>query len=422
MASPMYTSRQLIFIGFLTLSVPFPIAVRAAEIHVPGDYPTIQEAIDAAAPGWTILVAAGTYTGPLNTNLDFGGRDIELRSEGGPEVTIIDCAGAPVGLTFHSGETVAAIVDGFTITRGGPHGIRCQGSSPTIRNCIVAWNPLNGMICNNSSPVIENCIFADNCHAAPANGAGIHCTNNSSLRIANCVFVRNDACCGVFGGGIYSHSSSLTITGSVFMENPGEGGGGIACEMSSLVISDSHFQNNSSDNDGGGGIGCYSSSATITGCTFYDNTGRFGTGLVCSGAPATITNCAFVANGVGSQVSTGSGGILENTIIAFGTGIGLACLPDGVPTLLCCDIFGNQGGDWIDCIAGQLDLEGNFAADPQFCNLASRNLTLNESSPCLPGNHPQGEDCGLIGAFGQGCGATPVQTTTWGAIKAAFGR
>jgi hypothetical protein len=112
----------------------------------------------------------------------------------------------------------------------------------------------------------------------------------------------------------------------------------------------------------------------------------------------------------------------------------------------CCDFFGNAGGDWIGCgIEGQHGINGNFSADPLFCGPMDGStpmivsdasaLTLHADSPCLPGNHPDGEDCGLIGAYGQGCGvavfgniAQPmpridpasVETATWGRIKSGY--
>jgi len=69
----------------------------------------------------------------------------------------------------------------------------------------------------------------------------------------------------------------------------------------------------------------------------------------------------------------------------------------------------------------QPDLGGNFSLDPLFCDPENGDYKLDCNSPCLPGNHPDGVDCGLIGALGQGCGATAVEQTSWGRIKALFG-
>ena len=62
-----------------------------ATIHVPADYSTIQGAIDAASHGDVVMVDDGTYTGPDNKNIDFGGKAIRVRSENGPENCMIDC-------------------------------------------------------------------------------------------------------------------------------------------------------------------------------------------------------------------------------------------------------------------------------------------------------------------------------------------
>ena len=67
--------------------------------------------------------------------------------------------------------------------------------------------------------------------------------------------------------------------------------------------------------------------------------------------------------------------------------------------------YGNSGGDWVGCIADQDGINGNFCEDPLFCDPTSGDFTLDRSSSCLPGNHPSGEDCGLIGALEQACGA-----------------
>ncbi len=56
------------------------ISATATTIHVPGDYATIQEAIDASSNGDIVLVANGTYM----ENINFEGKAITLTSENGP--------------------------------------------------------------------------------------------------------------------------------------------------------------------------------------------------------------------------------------------------------------------------------------------------------------------------------------------------
>ena len=90
---------------------------------------------------------------------------------------------------------------------------------------------------------------------------------------------------------------------------------------------------------------------------------------------------------------------------------------DSMPLLVCCDIYGNAGGDWVDCIADQYGVDGNFSADPLFCDVTAGDLTLASESPCLP----DGNDCHvLIGAHGEGCEESPVKASSWGSIKAMF--
>ncbi|RPJ41534.1 MAG: hypothetical protein EHM19_11710 [Candidatus Latescibacterota bacterium] len=75
----------------------------------------------------------------------------------------------------------------------------------------------------------------------------------------------------------------------------------------------------------------------------------------------------------------------------------------------------------MGCIREQYGVNGNFSADPLFCDAPLGDFTLAATSPCLPGHHPDGDDCDLVGALGEGCaGGTAVEQTSWGGIKSLF--
>jgi hypothetical protein len=159
----------------------------------------------------------------------------------------------------------------------------------------------------------------------------------------------------------------------------------------------------------------------MDGCWFIGNSAEDGGGVSLHAALADnilscrFTNCTFYGN----SASDLGGGVylwryvddpvlLENTIISFSTdGEAVACdLGAPSPELSCCDVYGNAGGDWVGCIAGQYGISGNIREDPLFCDPESEDFTLRVGSPCLPGHNP---DCGLIGASPIGCPTTGVE-------------
>jgi pectin methylesterase-like acyl-CoA thioesterase len=71
-----------------------------ANINVPGDHPTIQEAIDAAFDGCVILVSDGEY----KENIDFNGKAITIKSTNGAQNTTIDASNTGSAVSFLSGE------------------------------------------------------------------------------------------------------------------------------------------------------------------------------------------------------------------------------------------------------------------------------------------------------------------------------
>jgi hypothetical protein len=114
---------------------------------------------------------------------------------------------------------------------------------------------------------------------------------------------------------------------------------------------------------------------------------------------------------------------IDHCILAFHNSARLIQCDGGpeVVEISCSDSYGNAAGDWTDwCVEAQAGLNGNFSADPLFCDGENGDLTLDGDSPCLPDHHPEGYPCGLIGALGAGCGATAVEPVTWGTVKTRF--
>ena len=431
---------RVILVSVVSILLFTPVCLARTWPVPSAECPTIQAGIDSASVGDTVLVAAGTYTGVGNRNLDFGGTDLVLLSEDGPELTIIDCQRSGGGIYFHSGETGAAVVEGFTITNGlglgdpyGGGGMYCyNGSSPTVRNCTFYGNRASrggGMSCWNSSPTVSNCTFSQN---QGADGGGMLC-GHSSPTVSDCEFSENEASAG--GGMCCYDSSSPTVSNCSFVSNSAcEGGGGIFCHNSSPAVSNCNFVDNAAFCTflGGGGMCCYDSSPTVSNCGFVGNSAHNGGAMSCDGhnggSSPTVSNCTFYGNSASSGAGVyctsllgESHPTLQNTIIAFSPdGEAVWCESGSGVTLMCCDVFGNTGGDWVGCVADQYGINGNFSACPSFCHTELGDFHLCNESPCLPRNHPDGYDCGLIGAFGEGCvcGPTQTQVTTWGAVKA----
>ena len=108
-----------------------------------------------------------------------------------------------------------------------------------------------------------------------------------------------------------------------------------------------------------------------------------------------------------------------NCLLTFnGPGANLIyCTGGGDPILTCSDIYGNECGDWEGCIADQAGINGNFSADPLFCDWENGDFTVAEDSPC----RPAGNTCGVqVGAFGAGCEGTSVDVMSWGTLKGKY--
>jgi hypothetical protein len=160
----------------------------------------------------------------------------------------------------------------------------------------------------------------------------------------------------------------------------------------------------------GAGVWLYQeASPRFRDCVFTGNSAWLAGGAVSGyeGAEPRFANCTFAGNEapIGSALEYLSNYYtleLENSIIAFnGPGEALDCGSFSTATLTCCDVYGNEGGDWVGCIAGQDTLDDNLHIDPMFCMADSQDYHLSWNSICAEANNPA---CGQIGALPADCG------------------
>jgi len=185
-----------------------------------GDFATIQDAVDSIPWCDVVELTDGTFTGPGNRDIDFGGKILTVRSQSGsPHSCVIDCEGLGRGFHFHSGEKAWCGVENLTVTGGqaaSGGAVLCQSASPTIRGCVMAANSAavsgGAVCCDDADPAIESCTLVGN--SAPE-GAGIRCVL-SSPAVEKSVIAMSPAgeavscdstsspelaCCDVYGNG-----------------------------------------------------------------------------------------------------------------------------------------------------------------------------------------------------------------------------
>lgn len=327
----------------------------------------VARALNAAAAGDSIWVAAGTYkptttaTRTIYHNLrsgiavygGFTGTESSLAQRNPATNTTTlsgDLAGNdPATITdnsFHvvngNGADATGVLDGFTVTGGNSNGaaasdtdrggglIFLNGSNATIRNCRIVGNRVSfgggGTYIRNASPTFVDCTWESNLGASFGGAIDMFTTCNPTF--TRCAFIGNSA----------NRAGGVEVFGS--------------CQP---VFTNCIFRNNSAGSASGGGLFVASSSTvTLRHTTIARNTSTATTGgaVLSSGSLVRYFNCIVYSN-------TASGG---STVT---------------------QLAGATHQPTYSCIQGGFAGTGNITSAPNFANEAAGNLRLTLGSPCI---------------------------------------
>ena len=364
-------------------------SVFAGDVHVPGDFATIQAAVNGAADGDRVLIAPGTYNERV---ISPAGKSLEIIGTGGPEVTIIDSRGLPPISAFGPGGSALGInnisgtismpfvVEGLTL-RGDQgwglnfshygSGLFLRAVAGEVRNCIFEMNNTDAAtstsfggglaIVDCLEGRVIDCVFREN----DCTTGGAYFDTSGDIEIIRCTFENNTA---TQGGAIRS-DSDLVVRGSVFRDNIADEGGAIWGRI--LRVESSLFQSNTATVGVGGAMRITFTPAGAVVHSIFDGNESAGRGGAISTGVSLHLRGSLVLNttsGAGGALDGTGGTITVSNSILRGTGAIVGSLPVGFSY---CNIEGGATG------------EGNIDADPMFVDALNGDYRLDTGSPCI---------------------------------------
>lgn len=350
----MVTRLSILFIAVLLASTSH---ATAATRRVPSEYPAVQDGINAAAIGDTVLIAPGSYLENVRIN-----RRLVLLSESGPEVTTIDGQynGPTVLIEYYVDH---ATIEGLRVIHGDDLGfhsaagitfelLTAQGGYGTARRNIVEYNRAyygaGGIFAVKHAVIEDNLIQYNN--------------QDVGNSYAGAMWVS-----GIIERNVVRYNGEAQLPAIVWLN-------GTDTFAWNTVVAN--------------GNGIYT--------VLIENGGVIHHNTI-AGNDVCLYSTVYLSGDNPIE--------FRNNIVVHGNWEGLECSA-GPRVIRCNDVWGS-GPSYNGACAEMAGVDGNFSADPLFCNALQGDYRLDGGSPCAPLNSPGG--CELIGALPIGCGVMSIK-------------
>ncbi len=423
----------------------FPFYASSQIINIPADYSTIQEGIDAAVDGDTVLVQPDTY----KEHLIWYSKSITLAS-----LFLTTGDTSYIATTIIDGDTTGKVIDmidlgfdarltGFTVINGldtsengNGGGIAINGSFPLVTDMVISNNMAHkgaGLYCAGGSLQLSNVTFINNESTNEGGGLNVF---NSDVFIVDCVFSGN---LSNYGGAINynvagmgsmmyvvdissclieenvatSQTSGILIrkaggdamvevmiNGSDFVENSCVSNGALLIMGDSVNfwIQDSKFIGNTASNYTAAAGFVQGCSGALVNCLIASNIGSTGGGntntggiTLWGGVEMFLLNCTFADNeatyGAGMTVGPGCEAHITNCIFWGNVNDQIALVDHdgsgGIANINYSDIQYGTDSVHIDPLSTLNWGEHNINNDPMFTGIGGDAFSLAAGSPCI---------------------------------------